>query len=370
MSELNQFVTLFDSRYLSRGLALYRSLERHCGDFTLRAVCMDAESAVLLRRLAPDRLEVIELAELEAHDTGLRAVRNNRSTVEYFWTATPCVCLLALEREPDLPAVTYLDADLLFFNSPDAIFSELDDQSILLVPHRWAPEHRRHETGDGTSDEAWGIFNVQFMTFRRDAKAMAALRWWRERCLESCLAAVHPGRFGDQKYLDDWPERFAGVRVLEHVGAGLAPWNVSQYDLGRAHGRIRVDGLELIFHHYQGLWLHPPTPFARLLAKGPSSYCRGPSPPGWAWSVRWGLSQAVIDLLWAPYVQRVSEAAMELAALGASPYLGMDRLTARTALGRLVRRHLPRPLRRTYWQVRRAARRAAEPPRSVTTETR
>jgi hypothetical protein len=276
--------------------------------------------------------------------------------VEYYWTATPCLCLLALAREPELEAITYLDADLLFFDSPEPVFAELGDGSVLLIPHRWAPEHEKNEVIGGTSDDAWGVFNVQFMTFRRDGNGMAALRWWRERCLEWCRALIRPGRFGDQKYLDDWPERFDGVRVLEHPGGGLAPWNVSQYRLDADQDRVLVDGRSLVFHHYQGLWLHRQTPFGRLLTRTSGAYRECPISPAWVWATRWPLSDDTLDLLWEPYVERVAEAMQELEVVGASPDLGTEHLSPGVVAGRAIKPRLPRHMRRTYWRVRFAAR--------------
>ena len=65
----------------------------------------------------------------------------------------------------------------------------------------------------------------------RDERGIAALRWWHDRCVEWCYQRFEDGKFGDQKYLDDWPDRFAGVHVVDHPGVGLAPWNVSRHEL-------------------------------------------------------------------------------------------------------------------------------------------
>lgn len=370
MSEIHikEFCTLFDRQYLARGLALYRSLERHNGDFRLRALCLDDESERLLGRIQARHLDVISIAELEAHDPELRAVRGTRSPVEYYWTCTPCLCRYLLAREPQLGAITYLDADLMFFDSPAPLFAELGQGSILLIPHRWAQEHRECESTDATSDEAWGKFNVEFMTFRRDANALGALDWWRERCLEFCPALIHPGHFGDQKYLDDWPQRFAGVHVLQHPGGGLAPWNISQYCLEKRGGQILVDGQPLVFHHYQGLWLHEASALGELLARLPTRYRQCQSSPAWIWGHRWPLSREVLELVWVPYVKRLAEAAIELIAVGADPRIGSERLTAGLASARFVKRHLPKHMRRTYWRIRRAARAPAPRATLITPE--
>jgi hypothetical protein len=55
---------------------------------------------------------------------------------------------------------------------------------------------------------------------------------------------LEDGKFGDQKYLDDWTTRFSGVHVLQNLGGGVAPWNVQQYDLSE---------LDLVFYHFHGV---------------------------------------------------------------------------------------------------------------------
>src|SRR5437762_9792470 len=95
------YCTLFDSNYLPRGLALYESLRRHEPGATLRAFCMDGQAKTVLDRLALPGLVAISLAELEAFDPELPAVKHDRTPVEYCWTATPSVALHSLAREPE-----------------------------------------------------------------------------------------------------------------------------------------------------------------------------------------------------------------------------------------------------------------------------
>jgi hypothetical protein len=237
-----EFCTLFDSGYLFKALALYDSLERHCERFHLTALCFDAEAERLLRLLALPNLTVLPLAELESRDPALAGTKAGRNRFEYCCTATPALPLHLLESRPELEEITYLDADLFFFSSPEPLFAELGDASVLITPHRF-PDYLRHY-------EANGIFNVQFMTFRRDERGLAALRWWHDRCVEWCYLRLEDGKFADQKYLDDWPERFEGVHVLRHPGGGLAPWNLDRHTLTREDGQVLVDGEPLVFFHF------------------------------------------------------------------------------------------------------------------------
>jgi hypothetical protein len=151
--------------------------------------------------------------------------------------------LYLFRRNPALEVITYLDADLFFFSDPAPVLAELGDQSILMVGQRY-PAERAHEMVD------YGFYNVGLNSFRNDADGLACLSWWGERCLEWCYQRVEAGKFGDQKYLDDWPQRFRRVVVAQHAGIGLAHWNINEHMLTRQHGHVLVDGRPLVCYHF------------------------------------------------------------------------------------------------------------------------
>ncbi|HVK04964.1 MAG TPA: hypothetical protein VM490_15915 [Armatimonadaceae bacterium] len=249
------FCTYFDRGYLSKGLALHRSLLRHCPSFVLWALCLDDETHDVLTRLALPSVRPIALSELLDADPELRAVASERERVDFYFTCSPVLPLRLLEGLAGCDApdrITYLDADLFFFADPKPLFDEIGDHSVAIVEHRFSASNlfRLRE----------GRFNVGWLTFRRDENALECLRWWREKCLEWCSGKSDGDRYADQKYLDEFPARFRGVRVLEHVGANVAPWNVGNYRVWRQPGEgggVRVDESPLIFFHFSGLRSRP-----------------------------------------------------------------------------------------------------------------
>jgi hypothetical protein len=241
------FCTYFDRNYLTRGLALYESLARHCRKtFVLWILCFDDETYDVLSRLNLPGVRLISQREFEADDEALAQVKADRSRVEYYWTCTPSLPLYILRHNPEVEVITYLDADLYFFSDLQPIYEEFGQGSILIIEHRYAPEHAHLA-------EMSGVYNVGWMSFRRDENGLACLHWWRDRCLEWCFMLYEDSKFGDQLYLDDWPQRFASVVVLQYKGANLAPWNLSQYGLKYVRDLVRVDGEPLIFFHFHGL---------------------------------------------------------------------------------------------------------------------
>ncbi len=240
------FCTYFDRNYMTRGLALYESLKRECRHpFLLWVLCFDDETRATLAALNLPEIRLVSEQEFEAGDEELQRAKTNRSRVEYYWTCSPSLPLYIFNRHPEVDILTYLDADLYFFSDPQPIFDEFGGNSILAIEHRYTPELA------GLADES-GKYNVGLLSFRPDENGLACLRWWRERCIEWCYARYENGKYGDQFYLDEWPNLFNGFCSLQHKGAGLAPWNYLQYHLQVQNGKISVDGQPLIFFHYHG----------------------------------------------------------------------------------------------------------------------
>jgi hypothetical protein len=218
---MEHYCTLFDLNYLPQGMAMHASLMEQAGDFQLWILCMDQEVEDALRRLALPRTRLFPIRDLETAFPPLRSVRGSRNNGEYCWTATPFLPEGIFAQAPEIERITYLDADLFFFGSPDLIFAELETSGAhaLITEHSYSPEF------DHTA--LAGRFNVQFMPFRNTPESRKILQWWQDRCLEWCYGRYEDGKFGDQKYLDQWPELFGGdVHVLRDVTLTLGPWNV------------------------------------------------------------------------------------------------------------------------------------------------
>ncbi len=280
---IHHFCTYFNRTYLLRGLALYRSLKAHQAEpFLLWALCFDDEAYEVLDRLKQPDLRPIARADFERGDEALQAAQKTRSTIEYYFTCSPSLPLYILKCHPDIDRITYLDADLFFFADSAPIFEEMGSGSILITPHRFAPALRPME--------AHGVYNVGLLSFRNDANGRDCLSWWRDRCIEWCYDRLENGKFADQKYLDDWPQRFRGVVVQQHKGCNLAPWNWMNYRLAAQSGSIRVDEDPLIFYHYQGLKLLGPRIY------DPNVLAYGTPMPG-----------PVLKLLYAPYLDALQE---------------------------------------------------------------
>ena len=249
---MNHFCTSLDRGYLVQGLAFWRSLAAHDPDAVLWVLALDDFAAEMLRETGGTWVRVIRLAEVEAGDPELAAAKANRSRIEYYFTLQPCWPHWLLTNRPEIDRVTAIDADTAFFSSPMPVFTAMDaaGASALITGHRfpnWGVHYEQH-----------GKFNAGFFSIRRDAAGLACLADWRARSLVWCYDRVEDGKYGCQRYLDDWTGRFgAAVLVLGHPGVNLAPWNWAAHrcEVGPgADASVRVDGQPLILFHFARFW--------------------------------------------------------------------------------------------------------------------
>jgi hypothetical protein len=318
---MNHFCTYFDRHYLVRGLTLYRSLQLHANPFTLSVLCLDDFTYQALAQLNLPELQPFALAEFERGDEALLAAKEARTAIDYYFTCSPSWIRDCLSRLPDGEVITYLDADLYFYSSPVPLFDELGNNSILIIGHRFPPQLKHLEK--------YGVYNVGFLSFRRDSNGCECLKWWRERCIEWCFDRLEGEKFADQKYLDDWPSRFAQVVVAQHKGANLAPWNWAGYNIRINDGYAMVNGEPLIFYHFHGLkllnrWIY-------LTAVDASNYGLRSSPTR--------------DWLYGGYVRALKETAQWASRM--IPEIGLDFATSRNydksllaTVGRMMRGEL------------------------------
>ncbi|WP_246028279.1 hypothetical protein [Leptospira fletcheri] len=199
---------------------MLKTLEESCRTkYHIYVFAFDQDTFIGLKRLNLPNVTPISLGDFE--NTELLNVKKERTKQEYCWTCTPSTIFYCIQKFK-LDQCTYIDADLMFMQDPKILLDEMPaNKSILLTEHRYTPKY------DQTDQN--GIYCVQFISFKNDTNGIRALDWWREKCIDWCYAIPDKGRFGDQKYLDNWLSMFEGVHVLQHLGGGIAPWNVQQY---------------------------------------------------------------------------------------------------------------------------------------------
>lgn len=233
---LEHFVTLFDSNFLPQGIALHASMERHINQYKLWIVCIDELSFEVLDRLRLPNIQILSLSNLESDE--LKRVKQSRTASEYCWTVTPFTSKYVFEADLSVQRVTYIDADIYFLKSPKPIFERFkkSNSSIMITNHAFSPSR--------DASKLSGTYCVQFMVYERETSEEVRQRW-EDQCIEWCFNRFESGKFGDQKYLEEWPKLYgSNIYVLEEDEYCQGPWNCTRFPFGDA-----------IIYHFHGLRL-------------------------------------------------------------------------------------------------------------------
>lgn len=232
------FCTLFDSYYIHKGIATYLSLSRVTDDFHLYVMAFDRDCYAKLNSLGFDHMTVELVDEFETPD--LLEVKPTRNKAEYCWTCGSAITWHFLNKY-SLPGITYIDSDLFFLNDPKVVFDEVGDMSIAVTEH------------NNVDSSLSGRFCVQFNYFKNDEEGRKALKWWRNSCVEWCFDRYEDGKFGDQRYVDRFPQRYQSLCVIKNLGAGIGPWNMNRYQFTEHTLKFGNREDEFVFFHMHGI---------------------------------------------------------------------------------------------------------------------
>ncbi len=245
------FCTLFNVNYLDKGLVLYNSLERSCPNFILYILAMDDKCYDVLKTLNYKNLVPIRMVDFE--DEELLRVKPLRSMGEYCWTCSSSLIRYVLSTF-HTDYCTYIDADLYFYSDPSVIVKEMQEKnaSVQVIGHRF------HKSLEIAQCNLVGKYCVEFNTFKNDADGLRLLEIWRNQCLKHCSIDGDGIYWGDQKYQDNWCSDYPFCIETQQAGAGVAPWNVSQYswqDRDNTSIILEYEGKKypLIFYHFENI---------------------------------------------------------------------------------------------------------------------
>ena len=59
--------------------------------------------------------------------------------------------------------------------------------------------------------------------------------------------------FGDQRYVEDWPNIFQNVHIVNSIGANAALWNIKNYKAYKKNNIVYLDESPLLFYHFSGI---------------------------------------------------------------------------------------------------------------------
>lgn len=247
------YCTLFDSKYLDKGLVTYRSLEATSDDFCLYIFCFDEKCFEVLDAMRLPHVKLVHEQEIETPE--LLKAKGNRTRAEYCWTCESFIIRYVLDHF-EVNNCIYIDSDLFFYKDPKILIDELSpDEHIIITPHRLMNEGK-----DKRARERYGTYCVEFNYFDQSKESRKALDWWIDSCIEWCYCRVEDGKYGDQKYLDSFQDRFVGIHVLQNLGGGVAPWNLKQYRIKEMNGNRPMlvelstsKSFEVVFYHFQSI---------------------------------------------------------------------------------------------------------------------
>lgn len=235
-------VTIADSNYIKKSLAMLNSVKNFNGDVDTFFLITDGK----IESVPNEEIEFISIEDLLVNPQILDSMYLQRNPVE-FATAIKPFCLSYL-LELGYESVVYLDPDILVVNSLDNIFETSKVLGTLITPHRLTTSNAEHLVCEDVKFLEFGAFNLGFIAVNQGSKPF--LEWWGTRTRFSSTESRFESVFTDQKWIDLSPAYF-DVHIFRDFGANVAYWNIDErlLEYSLAEG-FKCNTEKLLFIHF------------------------------------------------------------------------------------------------------------------------
>lgn len=96
----------------------------------------------------------------------------------------------------------------------------------------------------------YGVLNLGYLSVCH--RSHDFLVWWDERLRFYSRNAPEVAEFTDQKWMD-LALTYFDIKVIDHPGYNVAPWNLDERDLQSSGPEYRVGEYPLVFFHFSGI---------------------------------------------------------------------------------------------------------------------
>lgn len=248
----HNYCTAASIEYLYKVLALYNSIVRHDSSFRIYILCLEASVYDIFSALKLENAELININELEQEDEELASVKEGRTLREYAWSAKASIILYVFRHySNNVPSLIWIDSDTMFLSDPSLIFDRFMESSILLTLERFSNQNEY-------LSKQYGTYQMGFIGFKRDERAILCLEWFREKLIDWCFDKFEEGKWADQKYADDWTERFKGVYIMDSLGVNITPFILytliedRKLKLSKNKSGLYIGNERIVLFHYYG----------------------------------------------------------------------------------------------------------------------
>ncbi|MDF2546533.1 MAG: hypothetical protein K0R93_1431 [Anaerosolibacter sp.] len=249
------YATIVSDRYICKAITMYKSLARHSKSFHLFMLCTDEVAYKMINSMNLKKVTCIMLDEVEDRD--LLSIKSRRTKTEYSWTLKPALLHYIMTHYSTAQYYAMIDSDLFFFADPIKIFNEAPQASLYLTDHYNSKRFQHYYNKSGK-------INSGFVGCKNNETALAAVEWWKSRCIAWCFNRFDQVKklYGDQRHLETWPKLFSNVHIVRSKGAHVAPWNIEGYQLSERDGKLYVNDQRIVLYHFSGFGIYSPREFS------------------------------------------------------------------------------------------------------------